>query len=292
MRKSLLIMLFIVIVNNDNTFAKVFDIDKIKDVKTVLTYTKDTLINDIDSVRFGMYPQSDATGERMEPIEWIVLHISEDKKEALLLSKYILDNKSYYHYWTDVVWFESDLRKWLNESFYNNAFNDKEKERILLKETKNNIENSFGINGGQDSKDKIFCLSELECYKYFNIDKEQAKILATNATEYAKNFDNNGEKLNIANGPRIYTDEHSYPESSIILDIIFSILDITFDFFDKITYEDWCRNNSEYWLRTPGLSASINTDYVMTVNWRGEIWDRQVHEKNVGVRPAMWIRIE
>ena len=280
-------MFIVVIINNDNIFAKVFDIDNIRDAKIVSNYTSDTLVNDIDSVRFGVYPQSDTTGEKKEPIEWIVLHISEDKKEALLLSKYILDNKSYYRYWTDVVWIESDLRKWLNEYFYNSAFSSKDKETILLKEIRNNIENSFDINGGQDSKDKLFCLSELECYKYFNIDKGQSKILATNATKYAKNIDNDGERLIVGGGSRIYTDEtrYAYPE-------VQKIFDIAFGFLGDIAYGDWCKYNSEYWLRTPGFSASKNTDYVMTVSWLGKIWDSQVHDKSVGVRPAMWISIE
>lgn len=286
-KKSLLIMLFVAIINNNDIFAKVFDIDMIKDVKIVSTYTKDTLIDEIDSVRFGLYPQSDTNGEEKDPIEWIVLHVSEDKKEALLLSKYILDNKSYYHYWTDVVWFESDLRKWLNEDFYNSAFSDKDKERILLKDIKNNTDNSFGINGGQDSKDKLFCLSELECYEYFALDKEESKTLATNATQFAKNIDNNGERLNIGGGSRIYTDEtrYAYPKAQ-------KIIDIASRFLSDITGGDWCKNNSDYWLRTPGTSASNNTDYVMVVRNFGLIDDAQVHDKSVGVRPAMWISIE
>lgn len=98
--------------------------------KTVASYGKGTSVDSMDTISFGSYPQTKNGGKK--PIKWIILE--QKGGEILLLSKYILDN--YYDERYDgsgnkITWDNCTLRKWLNEEFYNTAFNDNEKKKIV-----------------------------------------------------------------------------------------------------------------------------------------------------------------
>lgn len=166
-----------------------------KKVKVVTEYSTDTLIDDMDTVTFGSYPQSDTSGDKKDPIEWLVLEKSDS--EMLLLSKYVLDCKCYNDEYKDVTWETCTLRHWLNDIFYNKAFSDDEKESIIKSNVVNKGNSEYGTLGGNDTSDYIYSLSIDECRKYFsNEDKANSKKrLATKGTEYAKNVDNYGDKL-------------------------------------------------------------------------------------------------
>lgn len=94
---------------DDTEFNLLTFIEEIKNTKLVTEYSEDTLVNDLDTVKFGSYPQNDVSGKTKEPIEWIVLEIQNDK--ALLLSKFIIDCKSYHNEQLDITWENCDLRK-------------------------------------------------------------------------------------------------------------------------------------------------------------------------------------
>lgn len=49
----------------------------------------------------------------------------------LVISKYALDGQKYHSSYTDRSWAKSSLRLWLNEDFFNEAFNEEEQKRIL-----------------------------------------------------------------------------------------------------------------------------------------------------------------
>ena len=70
-----------------------------------------------DIVEFGRYPQDSDGTER--PIKWDVLAIENGR--ALLFSKYGLDCVRYHNEWVDITWEYCDLRRWLNDDFYNRA---------------------------------------------------------------------------------------------------------------------------------------------------------------------------
>ena len=82
------------------------------------------------TVLFGSYEQDNNLGNGKEPIEWIILKV--DNERAYLLSRYALDNGAYKKGKKVYLWEQSELRRWLNETFYNNAFS--EDEKILLVE--------------------------------------------------------------------------------------------------------------------------------------------------------------
>ena len=80
-----------------------------------------------DVVTFGRYPQTEYGSET--PIEWYVIKIDGNKVRRL--SRYCLDSRQYHHSIVKRVEFEnSDLYKWLNNEFKNEAFS--EEERLML----------------------------------------------------------------------------------------------------------------------------------------------------------------
>ncbi|MEG6586292.1 DUF6273 domain-containing protein [Dendrosporobacter sp. 1207_IL3150] len=102
-------------------------------------------------ITFGAYPQN-ADGADLTPIKWRVLQNSGS--ELFLLSEYILDSKRYHSDFEDIIWRDSDLRKWLNDEFFNAAFNDSEKKFIKITHCTD--------NGSVDTQDKVFLLSVSE----------------------------------------------------------------------------------------------------------------------------------
>ena len=93
---------------------------------------------------FGTYPQTSQDADAVEPIKWRVL--SNDGTKALLITDKIIDFKHFHNTAEDTSWATSDLRTWLNNTFYNKAFNDSEKDAI---KKRNNIYIRFSRYGGQ-----------------------------------------------------------------------------------------------------------------------------------------------
>ena len=131
-----------------------------------------------EAIEFGNYPQDKDGTEK--PIEWIVM--KNEGNQVLLLSKYVLDAKSYNEEWEDVTWETSDIRQWLNNEFYTTAFNKAEKAKIQTSLIKNEDNSENGTSGGNDTEDKVFLLSEKEAETLFSNDEERI----AKATEYAE----------------------------------------------------------------------------------------------------------
>ncbi|MCR4720226.1 MAG: fibronectin type III domain-containing protein [Lachnospiraceae bacterium] len=116
----------------------------------------------------GSYDTIDQYENReKKDIEWICLDYDEDNGKALFLSRYILDKHDYNDEYTDVTWENCTLRSWLNETFLYSAFSEKERKELILQTLLiNSLNNSKGVNGGNDTKDRVFLLSMEEFNKY------------------------------------------------------------------------------------------------------------------------------
>lgn len=110
-----------------------------------------------DTIKFGAFEKDFPTDGR-DPIEWIVLHKTKD--HIIVISKYVIDCLPYNIELKDVTWETCTLRKWLNEEFYEAAFNSKEKKLIMTAGLLNAKYSSVGGYGGKNTKDKVFLLSE------------------------------------------------------------------------------------------------------------------------------------
>lgn len=131
-----------------------------------------------ETIEFGNYPQDKDGTEK--PIEWIVM--KNEGNQVLLLSKYVLDAKSYNEELEAVTWETSDIRQWLNNEFYTTAFNKSEKAKIQTSLIKNEYNSEHGTSGGNDTEDKVFLLSEKEAETLFSNDDERI----AKATGYAE----------------------------------------------------------------------------------------------------------
>ncbi|WP_019002297.1 protein kinase domain-containing protein [Succinimonas amylolytica] len=117
--------------------------------------------------RFGNYPQNSAGST--SPIEWLVLEVNGN--EAFIISRYGLDCHQY-HYaeYKEITWEQCDLRNWLNNDFLKAAFSKEEQKRIILSEVVNESNQRYGTKGGNNTWDRVFCLSIAEARKYFDYD--------------------------------------------------------------------------------------------------------------------------
>ncbi|MBQ4444478.1 MAG: hypothetical protein II896_07485 [Clostridia bacterium] len=121
---------------------------------------------------------------RYEPIKWHIL--SEANGEALIFCEMAIDSQEYYPSESTSQFFHnggtgyannyalSNIRKWLNDTFYNTAFNDLQKQLILLTTVDNSARstnpnsNATNWNSGNNSyacantQDHVFLLSEQE----------------------------------------------------------------------------------------------------------------------------------
>ncbi len=132
-----------------------------------------------DTVLFGSYEQDNKDRNGPEPIEWIVLE--KDGDEVLLLSKYCLDSLEYHYTGRNpITWEESDLRVWLNEVFYEDAFTDEEREIILENQTANGRKQNYGRRE-LDTEDYVFLLSLNEAKTLLT----KKTLSAAEPTEYA-----------------------------------------------------------------------------------------------------------
>lgn len=132
---------------------------------------------------------------KYEPIKW---HILEEKDgKAFLLCDIAIDSQEYYlsgiaspfnhnggnGYSNNYAL--SNIRKWLNETFYNTAFNDLQKELVQVTKVDNSVA-STGYSSNQyacaDTNDKVFLLSYKEATTY--ITSSTARQMKS--TDYAK----------------------------------------------------------------------------------------------------------
>lgn len=114
---------------------------------------------------------------KYEPIKWRVLDVNGS--DAFLLADRALDDQRYNTNNVDMTWEKSTIRSWLNgysssentqaidytsSNFINSAFTSSQKNAIKITEVVNKDSINYGTKGGDDTKDKVFLLSESEVY--------------------------------------------------------------------------------------------------------------------------------
>lgn len=132
-----------------------------------------------DCIWFGNYWQEDTNGDgkadrndTKTPIKWRVLSVEGD--DVFLLADKNLDCQRYNDTDTDVTWETCTMRSWLNgygaemnkegkdyrdNNFLNNAFSTGEQSEIKTTNVVNNDNPEYGIEGGNDTSDRVYLLS-------------------------------------------------------------------------------------------------------------------------------------
>ena len=175
--------------------------DKLKvSTSSIVSSTSDTLKNDShytepQTVFFGTYFVNNT--ENYEPIEWYIINEDVQNNTMTLCSKYALDLQIYGN--NDIsVWETSSLREWLNNTFYNNAFSQDEKNKIVDSKVKHENNIRKGIYDGNDTLDKVYVLSERELNNYLNDNTKLCQVSKYSLEVYNEKrnkFDNYSMKI-------------------------------------------------------------------------------------------------
>jgi hypothetical protein len=108
-------------------------------------------------------------------ILWRVLEIEDGK--ALVITEDILFASTYHSYATEITWEHSDLRRYLNNEFFESAFTPEEQARISETLVVNNANARWQTPGGNNTLDRVFLLNINEVNRYFRNDP--AKVAYT-----------------------------------------------------------------------------------------------------------------
>ena len=269
------------------------------DLTTMGESAKDNIYEKYDTVKFGRYYQ-DKFGLKKTPIDWIVLEKKEDR--VLLMSKYILDCKFMMgiidgNRWQEIyTWTNSFGRKWLNSDFFDIAFNNSEKDKIIEVQLKNKYESK--------TKDRVFLLNEEEFRKYFKNDMYYNKLVEPDYDDIEKykneierynrwmgdnadpNYDPREESQDFANATTVGTD---YAFSQGLEDWEETFKQAGEDF------SDWeikpILNTQAYWLREESSKNSSMCKYIKP--WfANTVSSTLANNYGYGIRPAVWVSLE
>ena len=201
---------------------------------------------------------------RYEPVKWRVLRT--DGNQALLLSDIALDDQRYHTENENVTWETSTMRSWLNgygtgsnkqsadyrqKNFIGSAFNASERAAIVNTSLENADNLSHGTEGGNNTTDKIFLLSESEVWNT-DIAKAQGFVKVGDANDEARRCQSSAYAKAMGMWSCVNT--------------------------------DWT-GNGQWWLRSPG-EYEYFAMYIDCNGWvNGK--DNNVFERKYGVRPAL-----
>lgn len=176
------------------TFGR-YPADRKADNIKIVKQTGDNLFYGSDG---EVYKQNNGNYYKVIPLEWRV--IERNKNGLLLLSDKIIDIQNYDDNFSDYE--HSAIRKWLNGQFINRAFNDEERNHILISTADNHtvcyeegfIEWKSQLTGG-DTRDKVFLLSVTEIFEKIATPQERTRTITDFALDKINRFDDKSRRI-------------------------------------------------------------------------------------------------
>ncbi len=132
-----------------------------------------------DIIEFGSYEQDNDTADGKEPLNWLVLEVKDDS--ALLLCQYCIDTQPFAKEKEPTTWKESNIRRWVNNEFYNDAFSEVEKDNIIVTAIYDDENEYYPVTVDEATQDGIFLLNVSEAEHYFASDADRKAL----PTDYA-----------------------------------------------------------------------------------------------------------
>ena len=243
--------------------------DKKKEKDSKDKKKKETVTYEVgDIITFGQYEQDGNYDNGVEDIEWVILSIDEEK--VLVVSKYALDCQPYNTERSDVTtWETCSLRAWLNNDFLNAAFSEKEQESIPEVTIANENNSYYGTEGGNETMDRVFCLSVNEVKDYYGY----TVYNETNQFGF-------GQDMMVE--PTQYTADKGATTYAITEELYSDYLE------DKgYSSEVIDRNTAKWWLRTPGFSGGAC--YIGNDGFFGAFHYYNSSNSQIAVRPALFL---
>lgn len=198
---------------------------------------------------------------RYEPIKWRVLSISDGK--ILLLSDQILDDQRYNEKRVDITWEKSTIRSWLNG--YGTS------------------QNLYGVDYSNDNFiNKAFTLDEQE-----NISSVSLKN-SNNISMNTAGGNDTQDKIFLLSEADVYSTDEALDNGFILSRSEDEGRKCKASTFAKAMGVNISENkSSQWWLRSPG---SFNSTYAASVSSSGFVSSDVIHQANIGIRPALYIR--
>ncbi len=227
---------------------------------------KDAKIGDI--VQMGTYEQ-DGDAETEDPICWDVL--DKDGDAVLLISHDVIAYQRFSDSRKCVIWEDSQIRTWLNQEFYAEAFDETEQASIRETTLENPSTVGFAAHvdpsgdvqvreSRPDTKDKIFLLSWKEAEQYYGNRLTDASILGRRPSRAV-----------LQKRKAIFTD--------LIIEELPAMYPYSRHLPDGTERLPWM-------LRSTGMK-----DYtILVIGYEGK-WDQDYPDSYNGVRPVMWVNV-
>ena len=227
---------------------------------------KDAKIGDI--VQMGTYEQ-DGDPETEDPICWDVL--DKDGDAVLLISHDVIAYQRFSDSRKCVIWEDSEIRTWLNQEFYAEAFDEEEQASIRETTLENLSTVGFAAHvdpsgdvqvreSRPDTKDKIFLLSWKEAEQYYGNRLTDASVLGRRPSRAV-----------LQKRKAIFTD--------LIIEELPAMYPYSRHLPDGTERLSWM-------LRSTGMK-----DYnIFVIGYEGQ-WDQDYPDSYNGVRPAMWVNV-
>ena len=227
---------------------------------------KDAEIGDI--VQMGTYEQ-DGDPETEDPICWDVL--DKDGDAVLLISHDVIAYQRFSDSRKCVIWEDSEIRTWLNQEFYAEAFDEEEQASIRETTLENPSTAGFAAHvdpsgdvqvreSRPDTKDKIFLLNWKEAEQYYGNRLTDASVLGRRPSRAV-----------LQKRKAIFTD--------LIIEELPAMYPYSRHLPDGTERLSWM-------LRSTGMR-----DYnILVIGYEGK-WDQDYPDSYNGVRPAMWVNV-
>ena len=227
---------------------------------------KDAEIGDI--VQMGIYEQ-DGNPETDDPICWYVL--DKDGDAMLLISHDVIAYQRFSDSFKCVIWEDSQIRSWLNQAFYEEAFDETEQASIRETTLENPSTVGFAAHvdpsgdvqvreSRPDTKDKIFLLSWKEAEQYYGNRLTDASVLGRRPSRAV-----------LQKRKAIFTD--------LIIEELPAMYPYSRHLPDGTERLSWM-------LRSTGMK-----DYtIFVIGYEGK-WDQDYPDSYNGVRPVMWVNV-
>ena len=227
---------------------------------------KDAEIGDI--VQMGTYEQ-DGDAETEDPICWDVL--DKDGDAVLLISHDVIAYQRFSDSRKCVIWEDSQIRSWLNQAFYEEAFDETEQASIRETTLENPSTVGFAAHvdpsgdvqvreSRPDTKDKIFLLSWKEAEQYYGNRLTDASVLGRRPSRAV-----------LQKRKAIFTD--------LIIEELPAMYPYSRHLPDGTERLSWM-------LRSTGMK-----DYtIFVIGYEGK-WDQDYPDSYNGVRPVMWVNV-
>ena len=227
---------------------------------------KDAEIGDI--VQMGTYEQN-GDAETEDPICWDVL--DKDGDAVLLISHDVIAYQRFSDSRKCVIWEDSEIRTWLNQEFYAEAFDEEEQASIRETTLENLSTVGFAAHvdpsgdvqvreSRPDTKDKIFVLSWKEAEQYSGNSLTDASVLGRRPSRAV-----------LQKRKAIFTD--------LIIEELPAMYPYSRHLPDGTERLPWM-------LRSTGMK-----DYtILVIGYEGK-WDQDYPDSYNGVRLVMWVNV-